>query len=174
MSQTTIETLRSIIWGQFGAAIDMLDEALRACPPDAWHDTVWDDPRDDPRFNQFWFVAYHTVRWLDTYVSGSPPDFAPPPPFLSGRLPEQPYTQADVLDYLARCREKCQAALESMTDEQAVQTCTFPWGEQMGYAELQLYCMRHVQEHAAQLSMHLGRRSGYQPDWVGQARQKTG
>ena len=29
---------RTIIWRQFGAAIDMLENALRACPDDLWSD----------------------------------------------------------------------------------------------------------------------------------------
>ena len=42
-----------------------------------------------------------------------------------------------------------------MTVEQANRLCAFAWGE-VPFAELQLYNMRHVQEHAAQLHMFLG------------------
>jgi uncharacterized damage-inducible protein DinB len=35
-------------------------------------------------------------------------------------------------------------------------------------AELLLYTMRHVQEHAAQLNMLLGQKTGSTPGWVGQ------
>ena len=46
-----------------------------------------------------------------------------------------------------------------MTDERARQPVTFDWmkdGEVVSYLELQLYSMRHVQEHTAQLSLVLG------------------
>jgi hypothetical protein len=42
-----------------------------------------------------------------------------------------------------------------MSGERARQICRFSWGE-VPYAELLLYTMRHVQEHAAQLHMFLG------------------
>jgi hypothetical protein len=42
----------------------------------------------------------------------------------------------------------------------------------MSVAELLLYNMRHVQEHASQLNMLLGQRIGSAPGWVGQAESK--
>lgn len=35
--------LGKIIWQQFGAAIDMLNNAMNACPDDLWTETAWDD-----------------------------------------------------------------------------------------------------------------------------------
>ena len=46
-----------------------------------------------------------------------------------------------------------------MSVEQANSLCRFPWGE-LPFAELQLYSLRHVQEHAAQLRMFLGQQMG--------------
>ncbi|HKD74132.1 MAG TPA: DinB family protein, partial [Ktedonobacterales bacterium] len=48
---------------------------------------------------------------------------------------------------------------ETMTDERARQPVNFGWmreGEVVSYLELQLYSMRHAQEHAAQLNLVLG------------------
>jgi hypothetical protein len=88
---------QSIIWHQFGAAIDMLDNALGACPDSHWRDNIWHDPEDDPRFTEFWFVVYHTLSWLDVYLSGvQRKDFTPPAPFIVGALPEEPYTKYTV------------------------------------------------------------------------------
>jgi hypothetical protein len=44
-------------------------------------------------------------------------------------------------------------------------------GEVVSYYELQLYSMRHIQEHAAQLSLLLGQHgvSGESLDWVARA-----
>lgn len=39
----------------------------------------------------------------------------------------------------------------------------------MSVAELLLYNMRHVQEHAAQLSLLLGQQAGLSSSWVAQA-----
>lgn len=163
----------TILWQQYGAAIDMLDNALRACPEPLWRDRLWDDPTDAPEYTEFWFIVYHSLFWLDLYVSGSQEGFAPPAPFIAGSLPEKPYTKDELQGYLAHCRQKCQATLETLSDEKANQSCRFPWIGEMSFAELQLYSMRHVQEHAAQLSLHLGQKVGSAPDWVARAESQT-
>jgi len=38
---------KTIIWQQFGAAIDSLDDALGACPDDLWRARLWDSPSED-------------------------------------------------------------------------------------------------------------------------------
>src|SRR5262245_11057123 len=137
--------LKTAIWQQFGAAIDMLDNAISACPDQLWTAGLWDDP-EDPRYGQFWFIAYHTLSWLDLFLTGSAKGFVPPAPFIRGALPEEPYTKEDVRTYLKQCRQKCQSVIEALTAEKAYQICTFDWMEPT-FLELQLYSMRHVQEH---------------------------
>jgi hypothetical protein len=39
-------TLKTIAWQQFGAGIDMLSNALRACPGELWRYRLWDDPSE--------------------------------------------------------------------------------------------------------------------------------
>ena len=160
---------RTIIWQQFGAAIDMLENALLACPDQLWSD------RSQPL--EFWYVFYHTLFWLDLYLSGSVEGFAPPAPFTldeldpAGLLPERPYTKDELQTYLAHGRQKCRATLEALTDEQAGQRCGFSWGE-VSFLELLLYNMRHVQEHASQLNLILGQKIGSAPGWVTKAKSK--
>lgn len=162
-------TWKTIVWQQFGAAIDMLNNALVACPDEQWQDTVWHDPSDDPKYTEFWYIIYHTLYWTDRYLSGSPEGFAPPVPFVAGSLPENPYSKKDLHAYLKQCRQKCEETFEALTNEKANQICQFPWGEDVSFAELQLYSMRHVQEHAAQLSLHLGQNADSGLDWVARA-----
>ena len=162
-------TWKTIIWSQFGAAIDMLDNALLACP-----DALWSDRSQQ---NEYWYVVYHALFWLDLYLSGSVDGFAPPAPFTldeldpAGLLPERLYTQAELQTYLDHGRRKCRATIEALTDEQARQRCRFPWGE-VSVAELLLYNMRHVQEHASQLCLILGQKTDQAPGWVTRARSK--
>jgi len=59
-----------------------------------------------------------------------------------------------------------------MTDEEAQQRCAFEWMEP-SFFELQLYSLRHVQEHAAQLSLLLGQHDVSGFDWIASARDKT-
>jgi hypothetical protein len=158
-----------IIWGQFGAALDLLDDVVRACPDERWQDVIWHDP-DGQAYGEFWFIVYHTLAWTDRYVSGIGKGFVPPAPFIAGALPDEPYTKDDLRAYLQQCRWKCRATLEALDDEKAAQPYVFPWGGEMPFAELMLYTMRHAQEHAAQLSLHLGQKTGSAPDWVSRAR----
>ena len=163
------ELWRESLWQQFGAAIEMLAQPLQTCPDELWRARVWDDP-----YAEFWNVAYHTLFWLDLYLSGSPEGFQPPAPFTldeldpAGRLPERPFSRADVLGYVAYTREKCRATIAALTDEQAGRPCRISSGE-LPFLELLLYTLRHVQEHAAQLSLLLGQRTGRALDWVAQA-----
>ena len=170
-------TWRTSVWQQFGAAIDMLDDALRACPDTLWADRLWNKPSERPEYAQFWYIAYHTLFWLDLYLSGSVEGFAPPAPFTldeldpAGLLPERQYTKDELQSYLNHGRQKCQAMIEALTDEKARQRCKFSWGE-ISYAELLLYNMRYVQEHAAQLNLILGQKIGSASDWVAEAKSR--
>ena len=161
------ELWRGVIWRQFGAAVDMLENALRACPEELWGDRA--------RRPEFWHVVYHTLFYLDLYLSGSAEGFAPPEPFTldeldpAGRMPERVYTKGELLDYLRHGREKCRARVGELTDEGARARCGFGWLD-LTYAELLLYNLRHVQHHAAQLNLILRQQTDAAPGWVDAAR----
>jgi len=161
---------RESFWNQFGAAIDTLSDAIHLCPDHLWTVQMWKDPEDE-RYGQFWFISYHTLFWLDLFLTGTKEDFKPPPPFIRGALPEQPYTKEQIIAYLSVCRDKCQSTIEGLTDEGAQQRCKFEWMEPT-FLELQLYSMRHVQEHAGQLSLVLGQHGVTDMDWIASARIK--
>jgi hypothetical protein len=161
-------SLKILLWQQYGAAIDMLSDAISLCPDELWTAVLWKDT-DDARYGQFWFVAYHTLFWLDLYLTGDYVSFKPPAPFIRGALPEKPYTKEQVQIYLDQCRRKCHTTIEALTDEKANQCCTFDWIE-ASFLEMQLYNMRHVQEHASQLNLVLGQHDIVGLDWVTQAR----
>jgi len=159
------------IWQQFGAAIDTLEDAINLCPDQLWTAVLWKDP-EDVQYGQFWFVAYHTLFWIDLYLTGSADGFAPPAPFIRGALPEKPYTKDQIHTYLDHCRQKCQSTILMLTDEKASQRCTFDWVE-ASFLEMQIYSMRHVQEHAAQLNLLLGQQGVSGEDWIPQARNEA-
>jgi hypothetical protein len=166
--------VRTGLWRQFGAAIDMLDDAIHGCPDELWSEEVWHDAAV-PGIGTFWYVAYHALFWLDYYVSGSPEDFAPPAPFglsefdPAGLLPPRTYSPDELRRYLGYGREKCRTAILSAEDDQLDRPCRVGRRE-LPYGELLLYTMRHVQEHAAQLNVFLGQRTGSAAGWVGIAR----
>ena len=161
---------RKALWQQYGAAIDMLDNAIVACP-----DEVWIDPSQQPQF-QFWYVVFHTLFFLDLYLSETEEGFAPPAPFTldelepAGIVPE-PYTRDQLRRYLVHGRAKCRATIDAMTDEHAATNCHFGWLD-ISAADLLLYNMRHVQHHTAQLNLILRQRIDSAPTWVRFARSE--
>ncbi|QBD78975.1 DinB family protein [Ktedonosporobacter rubrisoli] len=170
---------RTALWEQFGAAIEMLENALLACPATHWDGHLWPDPvdRSQPdKTSAFWCVTYHCLFWLDLYLTGSSEGFAPPAPFTLNELdpasefPHQPYSKDQLHTYLRQLHEKCRTTLAELSDERARQQIDFSSfvGKPVSYLELQLYSMRHVQEHASQLNLFLGEHTTAEPsDWVG-------
>ena len=162
---------KKVLWQQFGASIDMLEAAICNCPDHLWENCLWEDPGMPRGSSAYWYVAYHTIFWMDLYLSGSVEGFAPPPPYNldeldpEGVLPNRVYSRPDLLGYLAHARQKCQVTIESLTEERANQVCDFSWG-QIPFAGLLMDNMRHVQEHAAQLNMYLGQQAGLQSGWI--------
>jgi hypothetical protein len=159
---------RGAVWRQFGAALEMLENAVRACPEELWGDRG--------RRPEFWYVVYHPLFYLDLYLSGSAEGFAPPEPFTldeldpAGRSPGRVYTKGELLVYLSHCRAKCRATVAALTDETARERRAFAWVE-MGSAELLLYNLRHVQHHAAQLNLLLRQTTDDAPRWVAAAEE---
>ena len=160
------DNLAEIVGFQFGAAVDMLENTINACPDKLWDDTT--------RYHQFWHMAHHTLFWLDLYLTGSVEGFQPPEPFgleeldPAGVIPERPYSKAEMLDYLRHCREKLRMTLIDLTEEDANRMCKVGRRE-MSYAELLLYNMRHVQHHTAQMNLILRQETNSAPPWVGRA-----
>jgi len=162
-------TWREIVWGQFGAAIDSLELAIDACP-----DKIWGDRSQNP---EYWYLVYHTLFFLDYYLSDSYEDFQPPAPFNldeldpAGILPDRVYTRAELKTYLEHGRAKCLRVMEALTEEKARERRKF--GSVEGsLAELLLYSMRHVQHHTAQLNLILRQKTDSAPRWVGRTKIK--
>jgi len=158
-----ISNLRTILWQQLGASIDMLERAMQVCPHDLWG--------DQSREPQFWYLAYHTLFFLDFYLSDSLEDFTPPSPFTlseldpAGVLPERVYTKEELQTYLEHGRKKCKSAIEALSEENADER--FKYGRvDISRAELFLFKIRHVQHHAAQLNLMLRQKNESPPRWV--------
>lgn len=161
------EQWKTTLWRQFGAAIDMLENAMQACP-----EALWGDRSQKP---EFWYVAFHTLFFLDLYLSESEVGFQPPAPFTldemdeRGLMPERVYTKEELQKYLEHGRTKCRVTIASMTEERARRRCGFSWLEISG-EEILLYNMRHVQHHTGQLNLILRQKIDAAPRWVRSAR----
>lgn len=154
------KSLKETIWRQFGASIDMLENAIVLCPAEFW-DTE----------KKFWHITYHCLFWLDYYLTPEPDKFSPPSPYTlsefdpSGAMPDRTYSKEELLSYLRYSRKKCYDLVSGMTDEMA----NSRWiNEYKNYSvfEIILYNMRHVQHHTAQLNLLLRQEINDAPQWV--------
>lgn len=156
---------KEILWKQFGASIDMLENAISLCTGELWNND-----------KKFWYNAYHCLFYLDYYLTLEPDHFSPPPPFTlsefdpSGRTPDRVYSKEELLSYLRHGRKKCHDLIASLTDEMAARR----WVNRVrnySILEILLYNMRHVQHHAAQLNLLLRQGMDDAPRWVSQTKE---
>lgn len=153
------------LWKQFGASIDMLENAILLCTNE-----LWDNDK------KFWYIVYHCLFYLDYYLAPEPKKFSPPSPYTlseldpSGAMPERSYSKEELLSYLRYGRQKCHNLVMSMTDE----TANSRWvnnNKNFSVFEMLLYNMRHVQHHAGQLNLLLRQEIDDAPQWVSQAKE---
>lgn len=163
MSESLIEIIRL----QFGGAIDMLENAVTACP-----ESTWDLQ------SKFWYNAYHCIFYLDYYLSRDPDNFSPPLPFTlsefdpKGILPERTYSKKELLEYIGYCRNKFYDVISTM-DEPTLQKRWVNSYRDYSMLEMLIYNMRHVQHHAAQLNLLLRQSGGNVPRWVSRTNQEA-
>jgi len=112
---------RLAISRQFHAAIDILGNAIEACPDFVWY---------GQGRGAFWYLAFHMLFFLDLYLSSEgESQFHPPPP--SGLtelepevvLPEPAYGKGELLSYLDHCRKKLNAVTARMTEAWLADAC---------------------------------------------------
>jgi len=161
---------KDAIRGQLGAAIDMLENAVRACP-----DPVWSD-ESVPVSQRFWYLVFHTLFWLDYYKSPVEKEFTPPAPFTldemdpAGIYPDRAYTRAELLAYLAHGRRRVRERLDPLSDAAAAEPCGFE-RRNITVLELFIYDLRHVQHHVGQLQLLLRQGTDSAPAYVGRGRE---
>jgi hypothetical protein len=149
-----IEYVKKIITGQFEASLWMLNECLRKCPPEHWDGRVAKYP--------FWHVAYHTLCFVDLYLSPSEAAFQFRDLHPQGQrefadeYPSRRFDQRELAEYVVICREKALATLASETRESLESPSGFHWLP-FTRGELHLYNLRHLQHHAGQLGAYLRR-----------------
>lgn len=155
-------SIKAELWKQFGASLDMFENAIEKCPAE-----LWDDER------QFWYITFHTLWWTDLYLSADPVNFNPPEPYNldeldpAGVLPPRTYSKQEMLSYLDHCRNKLKELLNDPRFSE------LRWNNErrdFSMFEMELYNMRHVQHHTGQLNMLLGKIDHDLPIWVSQTK----
>jgi uncharacterized damage-inducible protein DinB len=154
-----IKTIKLNLFQQFGASIKMLQNAIEACPNEIWHSK-----------NNFWYLSFHTLFFLDYYLTLKPKDFYPPSPFtlseFEDKMPDRVYSKEELLKYCDFCKAKCKELLLSLNEEILEQKWVNESGT-MNFSvfEILLYNLRHVQHHVGQLNLLLRQNNLPAPDW---------
>lgn len=149
-----IDYVRTILTGQFEAALCMLEQCVRACPPEYWEGRI--------AKGTFRWVAYHTLFWVDLYLSPGDEDDFVLREFHHrggderGDAPCPGLSQDETLAYAVICRQKLHEALAAETAESLQARCGISF-RKITRGELHIYNLRHVQHHTGQLSAFLRR-----------------
>jgi hypothetical protein len=158
-----IDYLKGIILSQFQAGLGMLDDCLRRCPDDKWDGPIGKYP--------FWHVAYHTLCYVDLYLSPGEAAYTHRPDIhpagmneFSEEYPSRRFTREELIGYLDICRRKADDMLAADTPASLQAGSGFPWLP-FSRGELHIYNLRHVQHHTGQLSAYL-RRAGVETKWI--------
>lgn len=165
-----IELYRGLIARQFEAAFCMLGACVERCLEDRWH-----EPVASLKFCQ---AAFHVLFYTDTYLSTTW-DEVPLQGFhlehqaifgdyeeTKPKVQQAVYTKDFVRSYLRFCREKAARVMAAETEETLARNPGFDWLK-FSRAEVHVYNIRHIQHHAAQLSLRLRLDIGDGIPWVG-------
>ena len=167
-----METLaiQQAIKSQYHAALSMLQQSVENCPESLWFDTQ--------QKNKYWQVAFHVLFYTHLYLGPTEEQFESWPKhrdqseFLGDRIPwapdekpkiGEPYTQAEILEYLAFCREEVDIQVTQLDLEAASGFEWLPFNK----LELQFYNIRHIMQHTGELSGRLLEQEGIEINWVG-------
>jgi hypothetical protein len=142
---------------ELGAAFEMLSDAIAAAD-----DATWDSPRDKWRF---WNIAYHTVFFLDIYLSDFDPEISNVeeqyrlPEYVRdwsesvdfGNVHEPAMPREVLMRFLEETRGKLRSRFADGTVADQVGEMVTSWLKMTKGAML-LYNMRHVMQHIGHLN----------------------
>jgi hypothetical protein len=158
-------SINDAIWTQFGASLEMLENAIKMCPDEHW----------DTDLN-FWYTSYHCIFWTDYFLTTEPKNFEPQSPFTfsefdpTGKKPDRTYTRTELLTYITHCRQKAFKLITGLTTERLNDRWINDY-KNYSLLEILLYNLRHIQHHSAQLNLLLRQTINNAPTWVSQAKK---
>ncbi len=165
-----LDVTKTLIAQQFEAALCTLAACVDRCP-----DTMWDRPVGTLKFCQ---VAFHTLFYTDYYLQRVEDEFRRQAYHrehadvfrdyeeLEPCEQQLLYDKPAIRDYLSYCRRKLAERLAAETAESLAAPCGFRRRTGMSQAELYIYNLRHVQHHAAQMSLRLRLDADVEIPWI--------
>jgi hypothetical protein len=165
-----LDVFKDVFVHQFEAALSTLNACIDRCP-----ETAWNEPVANLAFCQ---VAFHTLFFTDLYLGQNieslrdqqfhrdNADFFRDYEELEDRKQQLLYDQPSIKEYLAHCRQKALVVVAAETADSLAALAGFTWLK-FTRAELHAYSIRHIQHHAAQLSLRLRLDFGHDMHWFG-------
>ncbi len=153
-----LEVTKRLLANQMDGALQMLASCIEQCPESAWN-----APVANLAFCQ---AVFHTLFFTDCYLGQDTPSLREQafhrehPEFfrtyeeLEDKPQELLYDRPMIREYLRHCRAKASDVIAAETAESLAAPTGFPWLK-FTRAELYAYNTRHIQHHAAQLSLRL-------------------
>jgi hypothetical protein len=151
----------AVLKSQYRAALSMMQQAIERCPDALW---LSKEGHDCP----YWQIAFHALFFTHFYLQKNESSMTRWAKHRGendemGAPTGEPYTKAEMIEYLEFCRGMLDGALAAM--DLASPDCGFPWYTQ-GKLEHQINNIRHLQHHAAQLGDRLRGATGKGLDWT--------
>ena len=169
-----LNTLTQLLAHQYEASLSTLNLCVARCPEQCWNECVakW----------KFCQTAFHATFFTDLYLQPSDDVEAfKRQPFhvqykavfrdyeeLEDRPPVLLYDKTFVLSYVQHVRHKAREAVARESADVLAGPSGFHWRD-CSRAELHVYNIRHIQHHAAQLSLRLRLDANIDIPWVSHA-----
>jgi hypothetical protein len=153
-----LDMVKKVLAGQFEAALGTLRRCIEECPK-----AGWDGPVANLAFCQ---AAFHALFYADCYLGLNTEalrqqefhrenaDIFRDYEEMEDRKQQNLYERPWVMTYLEFCRQKAARVIAAETADTLAARCGFEWLD-ITRAELYVYNIRHIQHHAAQLSLRL-------------------
>ncbi len=164
-----IDIWKNATLNQFHASLYTLKTCIDQCPDDTWDAMVAN--------LAFCQAVFHAVFYADCYLSHDTdeflaqdfhrdhPDFFRTYEEMEDRKQELLYDRPTILLYVHHCNDKAAQFIAAETTDSLKAPCGFYWLP-ICRAELYTYNTRHIQHHAAQLSLRLRLNAGIDIPWV--------
>lgn len=149
----------------------MLENVVAKCPDSYLHGN-----------KRFYYLTYHSVMFLDYYLSIPPDKFSPLLPFsflqkedrpaesIGDMVPDKFYSKKELLLYIISSKAKAEELMNGLTHPSSLNQ-RFTEGNKEGdmdfpILEILLYNMRHTQHHVGQLHLMIRQDLDQHMEWA--------
>jgi hypothetical protein len=163
--------MKKTLKSQYHACLDMMRQVIAMCPDPLWIST-------DSK-NHYWRIVFHALFYTHLYLQLTEEGFVrwpkhrdesqflgslPWPPHAEPKV-DKPYAKKELLEYIDFCHAEVDSKVPALDLDAASGFDWLPFDK----CELQLYNIRHLQQHIGELCERLGSQ-GIEIHWIGMAK----